>query len=167
MPRPQPAGSDTVASLSERLLHQATCVAIGGRAVLIEGPPGAGKSGLALALIDRGAVLVGDDGVALERRGDALWSRPPANIRGMLEARNLGLLTFPTTEAPVALRLVLDPDAPRFVEAAARAMIAGVPIPSLRFDPRIAPAPMRAELALRTYGLPGVSGGLPADRNHR
>jgi len=40
--------------------HQATAVAINGRAVLIEGPPGAGKSTLALALIDRGAVLVGD-----------------------------------------------------------------------------------------------------------
>lgn len=40
-------------------LHQATCVAIGGRGVLIEGLPGSGKSSLALALIDRGAQLVG------------------------------------------------------------------------------------------------------------
>ena len=37
------------------LSYQATCVAIGGRAVLIEGEPGSGKSSLALALIDRGA----------------------------------------------------------------------------------------------------------------
>jgi len=128
-------------------------VAIAGRAVLIEGPPGAGKSGLALGLIDRGAVLVGDDGVALERRGETLWAMPPPNIRGLLEARNLGLLTFPVTEAPVALRLVLDPDAPRFVERADLGTIEGVPIPFLAFDPRIAPAPVRAELALRTYGL--------------
>ena len=30
--------------------HQATAVAIGGRALLIEGPPGSGKSSLALAM---------------------------------------------------------------------------------------------------------------------
>ncbi|HQA17982.1 MAG TPA: serine kinase, partial [Novosphingobium sp.] len=45
------------------LVHQATCVAIKGRALLIEGPPGSGKSSMALALIDRGAALIGDDGV--------------------------------------------------------------------------------------------------------
>ena len=50
-------------------LHQFTCVAIKGRGVLIEGAPGSGKSSLALALIDRGAVLVGDDGVTLAAQG--------------------------------------------------------------------------------------------------
>ena len=40
---------------------QATCVAIAGRALLIEGAPGTGKSSLGLALIDRGAQLIGDD----------------------------------------------------------------------------------------------------------
>ncbi len=158
MSRAQPARSSPVAALSTDLLRQATCVAIGGRGVLIEGPPGAGKSGLALELIDRGAVLVGDDGVRLERRGETLWALPPPNIRGLLEARNLGLLTFPATEAPVALRLVLDPNAPRFIDTAEVAEIAGVPIPLLAFDPRIAPAAVRAELALRAYGL---ASGMP------
>lgn len=134
-------------------------MAIAGRGLLIEGPPGAGKSSLALALMDRGAVLVGDDGVALERRGAALWALPPPNIRGLLEVRNLGLLTFPVTEAPVALRLALAPDAPRFVERADMETIEGVPVPTLAFDPRTAPAAVRAELALRTYGLsaPGTA----------
>lgn len=157
MSRAQAARGGPVAALSEVLLRQATCVAIGGRGVLIEGPPGAGKSGLALELIDRGAMLVGDDGVRLERRGETLWALPPPNTHGLLEARNLGLLTFPTTEAPVALQLVLDPDAPRFIDAAEVAEIAGVPVPVLAFDPRITPAAVRAELALRTYGLaPGM-----------
>ena len=34
-------------------IHRATGVAIDGRAILIEGAPGSGKSSLALALIDR------------------------------------------------------------------------------------------------------------------
>ena len=52
--------------------HQATAVEIGGRALLIEGPPGSGKSSLALALIDRGARLIGDDSVMLEVSGRQL-----------------------------------------------------------------------------------------------
>ena len=35
-------------------VRQASCVVIEGRAVLIEGEPGIGKSSLALALMDRG-----------------------------------------------------------------------------------------------------------------
>ena len=47
------------------VLANVTAVAIGGRALLIDGPPGSGKSSLALALIDRGALLIGDDAVHL------------------------------------------------------------------------------------------------------
>ncbi|WP_374406084.1 HPr kinase/phosphorylase [Pelagerythrobacter sp.] len=135
-------------------VRQATCVAIGGRGLLIEGPPGAGKSGLALALIDRGAMLVGDDGVTLEVRDGQLWALPPPNTAGLAEVRNIGLLRFPVAEARVALRLVLDPAAPRFIEHAAEQDIAGAPIPWLAFDPGIAPAAFRAELALAAHGLP-------------
>ena len=63
------------------------CVSIGGRGVLIEGESGSGKSSLALALIDRGAVLVGDDGVALETRGDRLWARRQDRSSGRLASR--------------------------------------------------------------------------------
>lgn len=121
---------------------------------MIEGPPGAGKSSLALALIDRGAMLVGDDGILLEMRAGALWALPPGRTRGLLEARNLGLLTFPAVEAPVSLHLALDPQAPRYIERAATVQIAGADVPTLAFDPAIAPAAFRAEIALRTYGLP-------------
>src|SRR3546814_9666093 len=53
-------------TISSETLH-ASCVAIGGRAVLIEGPSGSGKSDLALRLIDRGAKLVADDYTILTR----------------------------------------------------------------------------------------------------
>ena len=42
-----------------------TCVAIAGRGVLLRAPSGAGKSDLALRLIDAGARLVADDQVEL------------------------------------------------------------------------------------------------------
>jgi hypothetical protein len=134
--------------------HQATCVAIGNRAVLIEGKPGAGKSSLALALIDRGALLVGDDGVELEVRAGRLFAHPHPNTAGLLEVRNLGLLPFPVRdEAPVALILLLDAQAPRFVERPEWAARAGVPLPLLRLAPEGAALALKAELALDRHGL--------------
>lgn len=136
------------------LLHRATCVAIGGRAVLIEGAPGSGKSSLALALIDRGAVLIGDDGVTLTARGGRLFASPPPNIAGLLEVRNLGLLEFAVvSDVRVALIVVLDQLAPRFIEAAELATRAGVMLPLVQLWPaEFAPA-RKAELALDRYGL--------------
>lgn len=136
------------------ILYQATAVAIDGRAVLIEGPAGAGKTTLALALIDRGAVLVGDDGVALEVRGGALWASPPPATAGLIEVRGVGIATVPAMSAPVALVLRATDDPPRFVEGAASADLAGVAIPVLDFDVRDAAAVLRAEYALRLHGLP-------------
>ena len=134
--------------------RQSSCVEIGGRALLIEGAPGSGKSSLALALIDRGAVLIGDDSAMLAPRGGRLFASPHPNTRGMLEVRNLGLLEFPICEeAPVALVLQLDADAPRYVELAENAVIEGVKLPLLRLWPGSPVLHLRAELALRKFGL--------------
>lgn len=135
------------------VIRQASCVAVAGRAMLIEGPPGSGKSTLALMLIDRGGVLVGDDGVTLAVTGGVLVASPPPNIAGLLEIRNVGLVSFATCSAPVALRLVLDEDAPRFVEGCLAENIEGVAIPTLAFDPRGPAGAIRAEQALRLHGL--------------
>jgi hypothetical protein len=137
------------------LVLQASAVAIGGRALLIEGPPGSGKSSLALALIDRGAGLIGDDAVQLERVGDTLIASPPPNIAGLIELRGIGLVRLPVAPAaPVALILTLGgPPAARLPEMPLPCRsIAGVAVPVLGFEPgTIAPA-LRAEQALALHG---------------
>ncbi|MBO9600920.1 MAG: HPr kinase/phosphatase C-terminal domain-containing protein [Novosphingobium sp.] len=135
------------------VLPNASCVAVGGRGVLIEGAPGSGKSSLALALIDRGALLVGDDGVTLARHDETLWASPPPNTAGMLEIRNLGLVELPATEAPLALVLRLDETAPRYIDRPEEAVLEGLALPLVRLWPESPVLALRAEWALKRYGL--------------
>jgi serine kinase of HPr protein (carbohydrate metabolism regulator) len=136
------------------IAHQATSVAIGGRAVMIEGAPGTGKSSLALALIDRGAVLIGDDAVMLEAIGETLLASPHPRVTGLIEVRNVGLMSLPMTSAvPVALVLILDPAAPRHIEAADSVERGGVSVPAIRLYPDSPVLALRAEMALARYGL--------------
>lgn len=144
-------------------LHQAGCVSIGGRGILIEGPPGCGKTSLALMLLDRGAQLVGDDGVALTVRDGRLWAFPPPDISGKLEIRNVGIIQLPTIKAPVSLRLAVSDDAARFVEIAEKIEIEGMLIPTLYFDARGAAAAIRAEYALALHGLTHPAQALGAE----
>lgn len=134
-------------------LTGASCVLIRGRAVLIQGPPGIGKSSLALALIDRGAVLVGDDYVTLERRGPGLWASPPPRIAGMMEVRNVGLIELPTGSGPVSLLLRLEPQAPRFIDEAETTAILGCDVPVVALWPDSPVLAIRAEYALKRYGI--------------
>lgn len=134
--------------------YQATCVAIGGRGVLIEGEPGSGKSSLALALLDRGAELVGDDSLLIEARDGRLWAHPHPATRGLLEVRNLGLLPQPVLEeAAIALALRLDETAPRFIDTAESCSILSVSLPQIMLWPGSPVLHLRAELALTRYGL--------------
>lgn len=134
--------------ISSETLH-ASCVAIGGHAVLIEGRSGTGKSDLALRLIDRGAVLVSDDYTILTRRDGTLTATPPANIAGKMEVRGLGLIEVDhATDVPVALVVVADTDPVRMPEDDARRAIAGVMLPELRLSLLEPSAPVKVERAL-------------------
>jgi len=90
----------------ETILH-ATSVAYEGRAVLIMGPSGSGKSALALDLISRGAQLVSDDRTVVTREGDGLIAGAPDAIAGLIEARGIGILHAPTA-GPTPLTLAVD-----------------------------------------------------------
>lgn len=135
---------------------QASAVALDGRALLLEGPPASGKSSLALALIDRGAELLGDDGVTLTQSGSQVIVAPPPNIAGMLEIRGIGLVTLPiASPTPLALilSLVAEVETERLPDVIPTRRVCDVSIPILKFAPvGIAPA-ARAEWALRQHGL--------------
>ena len=84
----------------------ASAVAVDGQGVLILGPSGSGKSSLALQLIGMGGQLIGDDRIALARRGTDIVASAPRSIAGLIEARGVGLIRAPFAPAP--LRLVVD-----------------------------------------------------------
>ncbi len=86
----------------------ASSVEVGGRAVLILGPSGSGKSGLALELMSRGAGLISDDGTRVARRGNRIELSAPSNVAGKIEARHFGILkaaSVPTAELAVVVDL--------------------------------------------------------------
>lgn len=64
-----------------------------GLGVLICGPPGIGKSELAVALVDRGHRLVADDApeIRMTERGELVGACPPG-FEGFIEVRGLGVL---------------------------------------------------------------------------
>ena len=135
------------------VLH-ASCVAIGGRGVLLTGASGAGKSDLALRLIDRGATLVGDDGVVIAARDGRLHAGPGPHIEGQIEVRGLGILAFPWREAPLALAIALDQPVSRMPEELLPVqLIEGLTLPIIALDPFESSAPVKVEKALAMYGL--------------
>ena len=140
-------------SLSSETLH-VSCVAKDGRAILISGRSGSGKSDLALRLIDRGALLVSDDYTIVRRVDGRLVASAPPNIGGRIEVRGVGILHFPTAaEAHVALFVDLDRNVERLPPAHETIAIAGVQVPVIAANALEASAPVKVEAALAYLGL--------------
>lgn len=136
----------------------ASCVVIGGRALLIAGRSGSGKSDLAMRLIDRGAALLSDDYTQLTADGGRLIATPPPAIAGKIELRGVGIIEHAHVgEAPVALLLDLNRPPERLPEdPPATISLEGISIPALGFAPFEASAPIKAERALQRHGVGGL-----------
>lgn len=128
-----------------------TCVAIDGHGVLLRGPSAAGKSDLALRLIDAGAALVADDFTELTASDGRLLASAPKAIRGLLEVRGLGILRF-AASSPTPLAVVVDlvrgPEVARMPDADCVRLL-DVAVPLFRVEPFEASAAAKVRLAVR------------------
>lgn len=151
------------------LVH-ASAVAAGGRAALIRGASGSGKSDLALRclalapsrLLPMQAMLISDDYVAIERDGARLLARAPATLSGLIEVRGLGIMRVDcASEAEVTLvvELAAGGEIPRLPDIPATAVYDGIEVPVLKLAPFEPAAPIKLLLALQSgYGMrPGES----------
>jgi HPr kinase/phosphorylase len=129
----------------------ASAVLTGARAVLIRGPSAAGKSRLALSLLQAAqsgllpfARLVGDDRLHLEAHHDRLIARPPASLAGLIEVRGLGIRRV-AHEPMAVVGLVVDlaaTDTERLPASEGSAVISGVRLPRLAVAARADPLPL-------------------------
>lgn len=139
--------------LSAETIHAST-VAAEGRAVLITGPSGSGKSDLTLRLLDRGFTLVSDDQTIVRRQGDRLLATAPPNIAGKLEIRGIGIVDMEWSgDLPVALIVELTSDIQRLPDDSRERPILGVKLPLVTIDAMTASAPSKVALALDRVGL--------------
>ena len=133
---------------ARELLH-GTAVAIGGKGLLLLGRPGCGKSDLALRLIDRGALLIGDDQVRLMRSGETITLSGAAEFAGRMEVRGLDIVAMPhVAVAPFCLAVQCDALPERLPGPDHRRWL-GLPVPSMRLAALEPSAPIKAEMALR------------------
>lgn len=139
------------------LVH-ATCVALHlpgrtWRGVLLRGASGAGKSDLALRLIDAGGRLIADDQTRIARRGRTLTASAPTVLAGLLEVRGVGIVKLARSQvlarAPLAMIADLVPAEriERLPDPAEEEML-GVALPVLALAPFEASAPAKLRLAL-------------------
>jgi len=139
--------------ISAETVHAST-VALDGRAVLITGPSGSGKSDLALRMLDRGFTLVSDDQTIVKKDGSRLIASAPPTIAGKLEIRGIGIVEIQRSEnVPVALIVELTSEIQRMPDDSRERPILGVGVPLITIDAMTASAPSKVAIALDRMGL--------------
>lgn len=115
----------------QQTLH-ATSVAIDGKAVLIGGESGSGKSDLALGLMALGAELISDDRTRVTTTDTGLIAAAPGPIAGLIEARGIGILrAVPSEPCPVVLYIDLSSTETERLPPARSVTILGQDLPLL------------------------------------
>jgi len=133
-------------------------------AVLLRGPPGSGKSDVALRLIDGGGILVADDRVVLEASGGAVYASPPAPIAGLIEVRGIGVLRtghMGRARLGLVVDLIATP-VPRLPEPGV-CRIEGHDFPLLSLVPYEASTPAKIRLAAAATARSGSIAGALGD----
>ena len=137
----------------------ATAIALDGRAALIRGQSGSGKSDLALRclglaenpLVPGKFELIADDQVELSVRKDTVFARPPAAIQGLIEVRGVGLYKFPfCKEAHVKLIVDLVPPQriARLPDTNETTLLGDIAIPRLKLSAFEPSAPLKLAVML-------------------
>lgn len=130
----------------------ASAIVYHGAGILIRGAPGAGKSTLALMLIDDGGRLVGDDRVHLGARNGRIIASGHGAVPGLIELRGRGLVERPFERSAI-VRLVVDCVAPDRIErlpepSSLTATLLGVRLPRQPIAANSPVAPMLVREAL-------------------
>jgi HPr kinase/phosphorylase len=129
---------------SGALNMHATCVAIGSKGVLIEGPSGSGKSLLAWMLADGvtqpggAARFVADDRTVIAVSRGRLMARAPVALKNLAELPGVGLLPVETSDvAEIVLVARLCPfDTIERMPVAETVTLSGIPLPLLKVPRR-------------------------------
>lgn len=146
--------------MSRSELVHATCISLFGRGLLLLGESGAGKSDLALQLIDAGGLLVADDQTLVTAEEGRLLASAPEVLRGRMEVRGLGVVGQPAlVSVALALAVELKPAAEieRLPESRTLELLS-VPLPRIAIDPGAASALARVRLALEQARDAGEGG---------
>jgi HPr kinase/phosphorylase len=165
VPADGPADGPGAGGLQSQLIH-GTCLVIGACGVLIMGPPGSGKSDLALRLIDQpgrgtgdeamAARLVADDQVVITARGNRLNAAAPPQLAGLIEVRGLGIVRTECArqvDVDLVVRLADATNIERLPPGdqdgdQARVVLVNIELPEIAIDPAAASAPARVRAAL-------------------
>jgi len=130
----------------------ATSVAIDGYGVIIIGPSGAGKTDLAIRLIDRGACLISDDRTILSRANNVVTLNPPEKTAGQIELHSLGIYLVQFI-SNIELKMIVElvNQAERYPMDSQIEKILDIQIPKIKLNAQSASAPIKVEMALHEF----------------